>query len=632
MSISVRRAAYIAYGCLLLAVTGWFVVDFPILRVILAVGFVAYAACLWRWPWLWLVAVPALLPLFDLASWSGRFFFDEFDAMVVLTAAVLALRETTPGPAAPLPRELKWVLGLLAASYFLSSVIRLWPPVPVTVDSFADYASPYNSLRVAKGFVWALLLLQPLRQAIARYANARLLLGYGFLVGLTCVALVTVYERWLFTGLLTWSTTYRTTASFSSMHTGDGPIDVWLAMSMPFVGLLLIHPKWVRLLPAAAGLALLSIYTLIAAQSRSPVIAVGLGYGVGLLALLVTRSHRRRAAGALAIGLTIVGATIALALPLLSQTSIGQRFSESTQDAGIRLHHWRYDLALRDRTLFADLFGMGVGSFPAIHQERSIVEPRATIARFVSTAGEHYLSLWPDIDLYMEQIATAAQNSDYQFSMRFRTSEPHAFFTVLWCEVWMLTSENCSKNDVNLHALPGQWQTWTTTIHTGPVGTGRHVAGLFFERSTKLVFFTGNAKTYGVDVTDLSLKDAQGRELLQNGDFAQGADHWFWSEDNHWQWHTANLAVNILFDQGWLGLIAVAVLLGLSMARLAASIGRGDALSAVYLASIIAFIVTGVTVSTFDQPRLALALYLLCFAVLIPDFGGSEPRHGAGAL
>jgi hypothetical protein len=303
MTISLRRARTIAYALVLLALVGWFVVEFPILRAVLAIGFVLYGGCLWRWPWLWLVALPALLPVFDLASWSGRFFFDEFDALVLLTVGVLALRETTPGPMTPLPREVKWTLAVLGASYFLSTVIRLWPPVPITVDSFANYASPYNSLRVAKGFVWALLLLHPLRQAVVGYKNAKLLLGYGFLIGLVGVGLVTAYERWLFTGMLTWVTTYRTTASFSSMHTGDGPIDVWLAMSVPFLGLLLIHPKWIRLLPLTGALALLSAYSLIAAQSRSPVIAVALGCGVGILELLVTRTHRRRAAGTLVWGI-----------------------------------------------------------------------------------------------------------------------------------------------------------------------------------------------------------------------------------------------------------------------------------------------------------------------------------------
>jgi len=627
--MTARRSGYLAYGLVLLALVGWFIADFPILRVPLAVGFAVYGACLWRWPWLWLVAVPALLPLFDLASWSGRFFFDEFDAVVLLTVGVLALRENAPVPTTPLSRGTLIVLALLALSYAVSSLIRLWPPAPITVDSFANYASPYNSLRVAKGFVWALLLLQPLRQAIARTPNARLLLGYGFVLGLLGVAFVTLYERWLFTGVLAWVTSYRTTASFSSMHTGDGPIDVWLALAIPFLGLLLIHPRWLKLLPLTGGLILLALYCLIAAQSRSPVIAVALGYGVGLLALLATRSHRGRAAGALAIGLGGIVLVAVVALPMLEQTSIGQRFSESSEDAGVRLHHWRYDLSLRKHSFFTQLFGMGVGSFPAIHQERSILEPRATRYQYVAGPQGHFLTFWPDIDLYMQQIVPATQNSDYRFSVKVRTGEKPSSLVVLWCEVWMLTSASCTKNVFDTRPLPDQWQSWSTTIHTGPVGAGRHVAGLFFPRPTKLGFYVSSRNQRGIDVTDLSLKDGNGRELLVNGDFAEGADYWFWSEDNHWQWHTANLAVNILFDQGWFGLIAVGLLLGLTIARLLRQIGRNDSLSAVYLAAIIAFVVTGVTVSTFDQPRLALAFYLLCFAVLVRDASESRLRAAA---
>src|SRR5579871_125985 len=74
------------FGVVLIGVVAWFVFDFPILRLWLALGFTFYAACLWRWPRIWLFAVPALLPAFDLAPWSGRFFFNEFDAFVLLTA------------------------------------------------------------------------------------------------------------------------------------------------------------------------------------------------------------------------------------------------------------------------------------------------------------------------------------------------------------------------------------------------------------------------------------------------------------------------------------------------------------------------------------------------------------------
>lgn len=616
----------------LFALVGWFVFDFPILRFELAIGFLIYAGCLWRWPWLWLVAIPCLLPLLDLASWSGRFFFDEFDAVVLLTAGILAIRESDTETMSPLPRDLRWVLAILTASYIISGLVRLWPPAPITVDSFANYASPYNSIRVAKGFVWALLLLRPLRAAVARFKDAKLLLGIGFLLGLLGVSLVILYERWLFTGMLTWVTTYRTTASFSSMHTGDGPIDVWLSLSIPFLGLLLIDRRWLRLLPYTAALVLLSIYCLIAAESRGAVVATAIACLVGLLALLAIRGHKHRAGGMLAISIGVVVVISIVALPFVASTSIGQRFSMARADASVRLHYWRYDLSLRDDTASAQLFGMGLGSFPAVHQERSVREPKATRYHYVSDGGEHFLNMKNDLLLYMEQIVPATQNSDYQFHARLRTAEPHASLTVMWCEKWMLTSANCTTDVFNLRSLPNQWQDVSTAIHTAEVGSGRHVAGLFFERPTKLTFFIADAPTTGVDVGQISLRDDGGHELIANGDFAQGADHWFWSEDGHWQWHTANLAVNILFDQGWFGLFAVVLLLLVTLARLASQIGRDDPLSAIYLAAIIGFVVTGVTVSTFDQPRLALTFYLLCFAVLVRDPWSGEQSQIPAAI
>jgi hypothetical protein len=220
------------------------------------------------------------------------------------------------------------------------------------------------------------------------------------------------------------------------------------------------------------------------------------------------------------------------------------------------------------------------------------------------------------LNLYMAQVVDARQDSDYQFTIRIRTSEPHAQLNVMWCEIWMLTSDNCTADVFALPARPMLWQTLSRPIYTKDVGSGRHIAGLFFKRPTKLTFFISGAPTSGVDVGSVSLKDAAGRELLRNGDFAHGADEWFWSEDGHWQWHTANLAVNILFDQGWFGLLAVGALVWVTIARLLRQLLAGDEVAAVYLASIVGFLVTGITVSTFDQPRLSFAFYLICLAAL----------------
>jgi hypothetical protein len=321
---------------------------------------------------------------------------------------------------------------------------------------------------------------------------------------------------------------------------------------------------------------------------------------------------------------------------MLAQSALGQRFAQAREDAGVRLHYWRYDLSLRDPTLLAEIFGMGVGSFPAIHQERSFREPRATRYRYVSDTSSHYLTFQTDLNLYMAQVVDARTNNDYQFGARIRTTESHAQLTVMWCELWMLTPGNCTTDVFPLQPRQGIWQTLSRPIHTKDVGSGgQHIGGLFFKRPTKLTFFVSGAPASGVDVGELSLKDERGQELVRNGDFAHGADEWFWSEDGHWQWHTANLAVNILFDQGWFGLLAVGSLIWVTIVRLSRQILAGDELSAVYLASIVGFIVTGVTVSTFDQPRLSFAFYLICLAALCPtvkrDASASAPARLAPA-
>jgi len=623
-----RRALRFAFALLLLGAVCWFVIGFPAFRLPLALGFAVYAAALWRWPTLWLVAVPALLPVFDLAVWSGRFFFDEFDALVLLTAAILALRERSVVPPDPLDRKLIWTLALLVASYAISGSLRLLPVVPITADSFANYASPYNALRVAKGFVWALLLLPPLRRA-AQTVEVRRLLAFGFLIGLFAVGLVAVYERWLFTGVLTWITDYRITASFSSMHTGDGPIDVFLAMTMPLIGVLFIDRRWIRLLPVTFALLALSGYTLVATESRGPAIGVVVAYGAGLVALFATRSHRRRVAGALVIGLGAAAFFATAGLPLLAETSLGQRFSQFAGDAAFRMGHWRAALSLRDRTLATELFGAGLGSFPALHQQRSILEPRATRYRFVATDSEHYLRQWPGESLYMGQAVTATRHATYQVGAQVRSPDPKATLTIAWCELWMLSSEHCTWDEFPMHTAGARWKTVTKTLRSVDIGYGRDVGGLFFERPTRLTFFVSGNPAAPDDVTGLTLKDSQGRELLRNGDFFHGGDNWFFTVDDHLQWHVKNLAVNILFDQGWLGLIAVGAFLALTIMVLFRQISGGDQLAAVILASLTGFLVTGVTVSTFDQPRLALAFYLLCFASLVPTAATRPVGNGA---
>ena len=84
--IALRRL----FALLLIAIVAFGVWEFPIALTVLAGLLLAYAVLLFVIPNAWLVILPAALPIFDLAPWSGQLFLNEFDFLVLTTLAVLA--------------------------------------------------------------------------------------------------------------------------------------------------------------------------------------------------------------------------------------------------------------------------------------------------------------------------------------------------------------------------------------------------------------------------------------------------------------------------------------------------------------------------------------------------------------
>jgi len=62
---------------------------------------------------------------------------------------------------------------------------------------------------------------------------------------------------------------------------------------------------------------------------------------------------------------------------------------------------------------------------------------------------------------------------------------------------------------------------------------------------------------------------------VKNGDFSATSVYWFWSVDNHLPWHTKHMVVTVLFDQGWLGMVGVILILGLGLIALVRTIWAG---------------------------------------------------------
>src|SRR5258706_10236580 len=226
-----RILACVVFAAIVLAVA-----DFPFAQLPISLGLTIYAVVLYRYANIWLVVIPALLPVLDLTPWSGRFFFEEFDFFVLTTIAVLLWRKGT-APSTP-SKAVKIVLGFMTLSYLISLYLGLVPLESLDANAFANLFSHYNGLRVVKGFVWALALICVARGGSSLSDNdgqEKRLLVLGTVLGLVGVNLAVLYERFLFAGLLNFNTDLRAIATFSGLHNGGNDIEAYLVLAAPFI-------------------------------------------------------------------------------------------------------------------------------------------------------------------------------------------------------------------------------------------------------------------------------------------------------------------------------------------------------------------------------------------------------------
>ena len=94
------------------------------------------------------------------------------------------------------------------------------------------------------------------------------------------------------------------------------------------------------------------------------------------------------------------------------------------------------------------------------------------------------------------------------------------------------------------------------THHEATIGSAGLGAGPWlWRRPVKLSLENATPGTT-IDVRDVALEDPTAGNLVSNGDFAQGRDHWFFSSTfNHLPLAHQTFWVGLFFDQGWLGLV-----------------------------------------------------------------------------
>jgi len=294
---------------LVLAALGVFLVlHYPVAPWAVSLVFVACCVAFFVWPDSWLIAVPLLLPLIGFAPWTGWITFEELD-LLVLAAAVggyarLAWPSAQVVPVARQPRSSAgaWLMLLLFAASTLVAMARGFADAGgFSFGWYHGYHEPMNSLRLAKSFFLALLVLPLWRASVVRRgAQAPTWLAMGLMLGLAGASLATVWERMAFVGLFNFSTDYRTTGLFWEMHVGGAALDGFLALLMPFVLRELFvahsHRRWAAVV-ACLGLA---GYACLTTFSRGVYLAVPVGLAVTVALCLLSARRQLHRGGAAA--------------------------------------------------------------------------------------------------------------------------------------------------------------------------------------------------------------------------------------------------------------------------------------------------------------------------------------------
>ncbi len=605
------------FGAMLaVALAGLLLAFWPLAPWPFAAGLVIYAALLWRWNGLWLLLLPVTALVLDLTPFTGWLLLGEPDLLVLATIAVLLLR--APPPILALSGRAWLVLGGVSLTLTLATLRGLVIAEP---PGGADllYLTVWNGLRLVKPWVEIMLLLPFLAAELRRPGGADRLLA-GMILLAVGIALVVLWERQTFPGLLNVSTDYRVVASFSSMHIGGGHIGAALALALPFlIASLAGRRPWVGLLalpPTLYALAVTFARTAYAAGLAATLVAA-------LVAFLLTGQRAWRAMLPLLGACGLLGG---IALAALETPYMAQRFTTIAPDLATREANWREGFRLHGDGVMAWAFGMGLGGYPRLAAATETPEHGPSFYRVLHGEAP-YLSLVSRTPLYFgHRVPNAAIGEKLTLSLRWRAHAVDVLAAppvtklgglgVILCQKLLLYSLDCAGARAEPVAA-GEWQNASFPL------TGPGEAQALWQRPLELSFTSAPGSV--IDLSDIHLRTQDGRELLANGDFAAGVDRWFFTDDNHLLWRMKDQYLMTLFETGiagllaWLALIATAMLGALHYAAR----GRGGAGAAV-AGAIVALLISSLFDAVLEASRLALVIEL----VLVSGVLLGETREG----
>lgn len=295
---------------------------------------------------------------------------------------------------------------------------------------------------------------------------------------------------------------------------------------------------------------------------------------------------------------------------------MSERFSTGSQDFGGRLGHWQVGRDMLNTP--ADWWlGKGVGRFPANYFLNG--NPRQHPGDYrlsqegdntsITVAGGLHINGWGELFRVTQRVSSP--NGEALVTAKVRT-EKNVTLHFEVCEKHLLYNEGCQLAQVNVKGIAGVWQDLRIKL------TGNRVnRGLWY--APKLLSFSMAVETRGgmAKIDNVALTTNNGEQLLANGDFSDGMAHWFFSSDrHHMPWHIKSMGMNVLFDQGIVGLTLWGLLLAGALWRTSFGKARQNLLAPALAASLVSFFVVGLFDSLLDVPRVAWLYYMLVLVAL----------------
>lgn len=590
----------------------WLAAGWPVAAGPLTLGLLAYAALLaWR-PQAWLLVVPAVIPLLDLSLYTGPLRVQELDLVLLVTVGVVLARAELPPQPLNLPPIVRAGWWLLLGSTLLALLVAWWPWPRLGAIEVAPYLTDWDALRVARGVVWAAILLWLLRLLPeSPRAAVRRWFAPGVVLGLAATLLVVLRERVTYPGLLDFDSHYRISGWFTDMQVGGPSIETFLVLVLPVAVVWCWNRRgWGGAL--CAGLLLAgTLYAVAMTYSRGGY--AGLAVALVLLAVLglmtVWCSRRAVPWRGVVTGGVMLALAVSVVPPLLGGFA-DERLSRVAEGLEARLNHWRLALDLPGADTTAMLVGRGLGQFAQAYRDGHPLGRQP--ANFAFT--EDRLLLGPGDSVYLNQRVFPDRGGRLRLELRLRAATGGRLGVHL-CEKPIRHSFECVSASASVPS-GDEWQAERTGLDLSAMDTRP------WPIRRGLVLSLAHASGEGViEVDAVRLLEPSGRDRLQNGDFSEGARHWYFTTDHLWPWRVENQWLETYFEQGVLGVFAfVWLTLAAGWVLLLRAL-RGSTLALGSLSGIAGVLVIGVFGTVLFAPAVAVLFYL----VLLLGLVGSTP-------